>query len=291
MYILINFLVLIIVIFIYTHIFTNIKTSNYLEIYEIFFTSKDKIEDLCNLKQPLLILENNTVFEYLTDINSDFIKEHYSSFDVNVFNKDNLEIPLNILFNKSLELFDKDSSNNYISENNSSFLEDTTLDKVFLNIDEFFTPSSVSFKYHDVIFGGINSYTKLKYSLNCRNYILVNSGSIELTLTLPKNKKYLHTYKSNHNLDVFSSIDIYNVDEKYRKDYNKIKFLRITLTKGQMIHIPAYWFYSIRLLEKNTYILNLQYRTLMNSLSIFPDILIKYIQDNNIKTNFTKIIS
>ena len=284
-------MILIIVIFIYTHVFTHIKTSNYLEIYEINYTSKELLEDLCNYKQPLLIFDNIKIFNCLHEFDENLILKHYGSFDVNIFNKNNSDIGLNVLYANSLELFDKDISNIYISENNNYFLEETTLKKYYLMIDEILRPLNVSFKYHDLIFGSVNSYTKLKYSLNCRNYLLVNSGSIEVTLALPKNKKYLHTYKSTNTLEIFSDIDIYNVEEKYLKEYNKIKFLRVVIKKGGMIFIPAYWFYSIKLLEEKTYVLNFQYRTLMNSLSIFPDILIKYIQDNNIKTNFTKIIS
>ena len=55
MEILINLLILCIVLFLYIHIYNQIKTSDYLEVYEIDNISKDKFEELCDLKQPLLI--------------------------------------------------------------------------------------------------------------------------------------------------------------------------------------------------------------------------------------------
>ena len=55
MYLLINFLILILTLFFYIHINNFIKTSDYLEIYEIENPSKDELNDFCRVKQPLLI--------------------------------------------------------------------------------------------------------------------------------------------------------------------------------------------------------------------------------------------
>jgi hypothetical protein len=38
----------------YLHIIFNLKTSNNLEIYEINYTNKQQLENICNLKQPLI---------------------------------------------------------------------------------------------------------------------------------------------------------------------------------------------------------------------------------------------
>ena len=53
MYILANILILLITIFLYINIYFNLNTSDYLEIYEIDNISKEKFEELCNIKQPL----------------------------------------------------------------------------------------------------------------------------------------------------------------------------------------------------------------------------------------------
>ena len=89
MEILINLLILSITLFLYIHIYNQIKTSNYLEVYEIDNISKDKFEELCELKQPLLI-DNINILNF--DIN--YIKNTYGSFDLKINAKDNNDIYL-----------------------------------------------------------------------------------------------------------------------------------------------------------------------------------------------------
>ena len=43
----------IIVLFLYLHIYYHLKVSNDLEVYSIQQPSKDKLEEVCNLRQPL----------------------------------------------------------------------------------------------------------------------------------------------------------------------------------------------------------------------------------------------
>lgn len=288
MYILINLIVLSIVMFLYIHIYFNIKTSNYLEIYEIENLSKEKLEELCDLKQPIIF--NN--LEVNNNITIDNMISNYSTFDINIINRtnssDQLNLPISLA--ESKELFSKDNSSIYISENNIDFLEETTLDKNFGSNDLYLRPYTNSNIYYDIILGSKNSYTQFKYNLNCRNFFYVNSGSIEITLCPPKNNKYLYVNQMNTNLEYISKIDINNVDDCYKKDFDKVKLLRVTLNETQTIQIPAYWFYSIKLLDDNTLVSSYKYRTFMNNVAIIPQLITKFIQDNNIKRNFTKII-
>ena len=80
------------------------------------------------------------------------------------------------------------------------------------------------------------------------------------------------------------------MQEVYKGDFSKIKFLRVTLTKNKLLQIPPYWFYSIKILEDNTILSNFKYRSFMNSLAIIPHLLIHFLQNNNIKRITTKII-
>ena len=50
----------------------------------------------------------------------------------------------------------------------------------------------------------------------------------------------------------------------------KVKFLDVTMTKGNLLFIPAYWWYSIKL-EKDACVCMFHYRTIMNELAIVWD--------------------
>jgi hypothetical protein len=62
----------------------------------------------------------------------------------------------------------------------------------------------------------------------------------------------------------------------------KVKFLEITLAKGQMLFIPAYWWYSVKF-EKDACLCTLQYKTVMNIIATLPDICIGILQRQNTK--------
>ena len=125
-----------IVLFLYIHINFHIKTSDDLEVYTIEQPSKDKLEEICNIKQPL-------TFEYFINDNELYkssIVDTYSAFDVKIYDKKkNDSIPLTIdLTNK---LFMNDNKANFYTENNQEFLEETGLIKRFKYNDAFLRPT------------------------------------------------------------------------------------------------------------------------------------------------------
>ena len=286
MYIIINLLILVVTLFLYIHIFNQINTSNYLEIYEVENVSKEKLEDLCSLKQPILV-NKYSIFE---NINLSDIVNNYKDFEIKINKKNDTNIQLPIKLNDALNLFNADTSSNYISYDNDEFLEETTLEKEFNSNDLFLRPYNISYIKYNIILGSINSYTKLQYSINCRNYFYILNGSVEITLCCPNNYKYLHVNKKYETLNFESNIDLYNIEEIYKKDLNKVKFLRVVLTKDKLLQIPAYWFYSVKILEKNTLLSNISYRTYINSLAISPYLFLQFLQNNNIKRYTTKIV-
>lgn len=284
MEILINLLILTIMLFLYIHIYNQIKTSDYLEVYEIENISKDKFEELCDLKQPLLINNIN-----LLDIDIPHIQNNYGSFDLKITNKETPDMCLPMKFVTAIELFDKDTSSNYISENNNEFLEETSLIKEFSINDLFLRPRGTSSIEYDILLGSINSYTSLSYNLNCRNYYSVLSGSIEVTLCPPKDYKYLYVNKDYDNFKFTSQINILDPQDEYKNEFEKVKLLRVVLEPNRLLQIPAYWFFSIKILESNTLISNFKYTTYMNSLAMAPELFIKFLQNNNIKKNLAKV--
>ena len=203
MEIFINLLILSITLFLYIHIYNQIKTSNYLEIYEIENISKDKFEELCNLKQPLLI--NNID---LLNLDIQYLQNNYNSFDIKIISNTTSDMFLQMKFGTAIELFNKDTSANYISYNNKEFIEETSIVKEFSVSDLFLRPIATSSIEYDLLLGSVNSYTPLGYNLNCRNYYSVLTGSVEITLCPPKDYKYLYVNKDYENFKFTSSVDI-----------------------------------------------------------------------------------
>jgi hypothetical protein len=102
--------------------------------------------------------------------------------------------------------------------------------------------------------------------------------------------KYLHVEKDYEYFEFKSNINPWNVQDKFKIDYNKVKPLEVTLTKNNIIYIPPYWFYSIKIESEDSIILNFKYNTYMSTLSILNELFIKYLQNNNIKHNLFKSI-
>jgi len=279
----INFMIFCIVLFIYIHVYNHIKTSNYLEVYEIENLSKDKFEDIINFKQPLL-LNNSSLID---NIDANYLISNYPTFDLNLYNKQN-----GLFLKTKMEDFDaiinNDTSNNYITYNNKEFLEETTIEKLLSSSDTFFRPYNVCNKNYDIIMGKKNNSTQLKYSINSRNILYLSSGKIEVTMCPPKYYKNLHVQKNYELLDFYSAIDINNIQSNYKNDYHKVKFLRVLLNTTQVLIIPPYWFYSIKFLEENTIVFLNTYRTYTSSIAIVPDLFIQLLQENNLKLNIIK---
>jgi hypothetical protein len=70
-------------------------------------------------------------------------------------------------------------------------------------------------------------------------------------------------------------------------DFDKMKCLDVFIEKGKVIHIPAYWWYSIQF-SKDTSVSCFHYRTYMNNLAISPYIIMHGLQNQNTKVETIK---
>jgi hypothetical protein len=78
------------------------------------------------------------------------------------------------------------------------------------------------------------------------------------------------------------------VQDEYRADFNKLRTIDVTLITGQMVHIPAYWWYSIKFVKSNTTICVFKYKTYMNTLAISNHLFIRLLQGQNTKRVIAK---
>jgi len=292
MKIILSFFIFCVVLFVYLHIQLHLKKSNDLEVYELDDASKDKLEEVCDLRQPVLFdFDDEKIIETTS---KKFILENYPSFEVKIRNINdndrNSELYVPLPLDASRKLFDEDKSSCYFSENNSDFLNETGVVKNFKYNDMFLRPYMVSNMNYDIMLSSKNTVTPFRYETNYRNYFLCTQGSVEIKMSPPQSVKYLYPEYDYENFEFRSPVNPWNVQSKYNADFSKIKCLEVSLTKGKIIYIPAYWWYSIKF-NNDTSVSCFRYRTYFNNLAIVPYIFMHILQIQNVKREVTNKIS
>ncbi len=290
--ILVSFFIFCLVLFMYLHIQFHLKTSNDLEMYEIDQASKDKLEEICDIRQPTLFDFDN---QKIVDTTSKaYISENYNAFEVKIRNVNendaNAELYVPLPLHAAVKLFDEDKGSAYLSENNSEFLNDTGVVKSFKYNDAFLRPYMVSNCNYDVMMGSTGTCTPFKYEINYRNFFLLTQGSAQIKLAPPKSIKYLYPQYDYENFEFKSPVNCWNPQPNYSADFDKIKCLEFTLLPGKTLYIPAYWWYSIQF-GPGTSISTMFYRTYMNNLAISPYIGMHALQIQNVKRDVVKKVS
>ena len=289
MKIIIGLFIFCLVVFIYLHVQFHLKTSEDLEIYEIDKPSKERLEEICDIRQPV-------VFDFechpIIDISSKtHLSNKYPAFEVNIRNTadsdttDELYVPLPV--NEAVKLFNEDKEGTYFSEKNGDFLEETCTTKHIKGNDDFLRPYMVSNCSYDIMFGSNNTCSPFRYEINYRNYFLLTQGSAQIKLTPPHSIKYLYPNHDYDNYEFNSPINPWSPQPKFENEFNKIKCLEFTLTPGKTLFVPAYWWYSIKFIN-NASISCFYYRTYMNNIAILPHIAKHTLQNQNIKRNMVK---
>ena len=263
---LVTLLTICVVVFIYLHVVFQWKTSNDLEVFDMeVLPDKKRLEELCNLRQPLL-------FEYH---NEDFMKCSpttlaESVFELNVVDPSNVAVPLKPVL--ALPLFKKSK---YYTANNHAFLKDSLLRRVYEQNDSHLKPPMTVQTNYDLIFGGKDATTPLKYTDCCRNYFMVNEGEVEVKIATPNSDRFLNVKKDYFKQEFYSETDPW-------AEQSKVKFLTLKLKKGQLFSLPAYWWYSFKLSEE-CFVCCFCYKTAMNVVATLPDIVLGIMQRQKTK--------
>lgn len=292
MKIIINIFIFCIILFIYLHIQYHLKTSNDLEIYEIERPSKQKFEEICDIRQPTIFHFNDS--NLVNDTSIDYILNKYYAFDMKIRNINDIHkkeeetympLPLHSLH----KLISEDKSASYFSENNSDFLKETGLIKSFKYNDTFFRPHMVSNCYYDILKGSEKCHTPFRYEINYRNFFMPTSGNVKIKLAPPKSIKYLFPHYDYENFEFSSPINPWNVQSQYIAEFDKVKCLEFDLQVGCTLFIPPYWWYSIQFSD-NSSLSIMKYRTYMNNLTISPYIFMYALQVQNIRRKSNKTL-
>jgi len=281
-----------IVLFIYLHIQFHLKTSNDLEMYETDETSKNRLEEICDIRQPV-------IFDFMNDniintTNKKYLLDSYNSFELKIRNVNDIdynnEVYIPLALHSAITLFNEDKSSSYFSEKNMDFLNETGVIKNMQYNDAFLRPYMVSNCNYDIIMGSEGTETPFRYEINYRNFFMVTQGSIQVKLSPPQSYKYLYPINDYENFEFRSPVNPWKTQKQYLSNFQKIKCLEFVLLPGKTLFIPAYWWYSIKF-NKDTSISCFKYRTYMNNIAIIPEIGMYALQIQNVKRNVVKKVS
>ena len=277
-------LIFVIVLFIYLHIYYHFNTSNDMEIYTMDELIKEKLEEICNIKQPLKFKYNDQQLNKCTlkvltaNTNPEF---ELNIRDIST-NLEDTQYILPFKINDALNVINNDNKSRYITEKNIEFLENVNVLSAYENTCDFLKPPmTVSTKY-DLYSGSKDSNTPLRYNIHYRNFYYVSSGKIMLKLIPPKDTHFLNQNKDYDLFEFNSNINPWNVSSQYIDKFKNVNHMDIELVKGDMIYIPAYWWYSIKYIEISS-ICVFQYKTVMNVMTITPEIIMYFLQTQNTK--------
>lgn len=286
MKIIIGFCIFCLVLFVYLHVQFHLKTSEDLELYEVDAPSKDTLEELCDLRQPVLfdfdagnVAEASSLF---------YLAHHYPAFELKIRNVSDLEpddVPLPS--HAVVKLFNEDNGSQYYTENNADFLNETGVAKHFQCNDAFLRPYMVSNCNYDVLAGSEGTQTPFRYEVNYRNYFMLSNGTARIKLTPPHSTKYLNPIHDYEHFEFRSPVNPWAPQAKFVTDFDKVKCMEFTLTPGKTLYIPAFWWYSIQF-GKGASISCFRYRTYMNNVAISPYIFLHALQLQNVKCQVAK---
>ena len=273
-----------IVLLMYLHIFYQLKTGNDKEIYDVQDITKEKLEEICDLRQPALFnYMNQSIVEKSKEVFMDTEKK-YKDMHLNICKSefDSNENPVILTFENSKKLFNDDMNSNFTTSNNEDFLQKTKMRDILVETDSYLRPPLTSSVNYDICLGSDDSSTPLRYELNYRNFISVITGSVKIKLISPNKSMDLYEHKDYHKFKFSSPINVWNVQSKYKREFDMIEQMEVSVVAGRTLFIPAYWWYSIQY-KKNSIVSLSKYRTYMNDLAIAPRLIKRFLQSQNVK--------
>ena len=293
-----NILLFLIILFLYIHIVHQYKRSEDLEIYEMDYASNDHLQEVCDIKQPVLFEYRSVNPEFFTKVNYDRVSDDfYANTDIKVkdindyWDTDDAVDYVVLPFQTGTNLMRTDPKSKYFTENNEEFLEESGLLGLFQSNDSNIKPYFTALSKYDICSASKNTVTPLRYHTGYRQYLCVNTGKISVKMTPWKSTKYLYQNKDFENYEFRSPVNVWKPQKKYMHEMDKVKFLEFEVLEGHMLFIPPYWWYSIKYTsEEDTLVCGFSYNSIMNYVANSPDIAKYYLQQHNIKKRITKTL-
>ena len=302
----ISMIIFIIIFVLYLHLVAQYKKSEDLEVYEMDYLTNTQLQEVCEIKQPILFEFSKQTETLITNINNNIFEkevrcdvklkdsnDYFISTENDVTslspqtNSDN--IPLFTVecvvlpFESAISLLKTDPKSHFFIENNQDFVDECGMRSMYETIDEYFKPYFTVDTKYDFIMGSKNTQTPLRYHTNYRQFIIVTNGKLHVKMTPWKSSKYLHPVKDFDAYEFKSPINVWEPQKKHLNTMDKMKFLEFDVHAGYVLYIPPYWWYSFKFSNENiTSISSFTYNTTMNIVSNSVDLIKYFLQQQNI---------
>jgi hypothetical protein len=284
--------IFIIVLFLYVHIISQYKKSEDLEIYEMDYVSNTNLQEVCNIKQPVLFEFKNVNPDIFADLDLSTIQKH-GEHDVKV--KDSVDSADYVMlkYESFKGLMDSDVNSRFFTEGNHDYIEEAGLYSEFAEFNSYLKPAFTAQTKYDIMLGSKGASTTLRYHTNERHFLIVVSGKIHVKMTPWKSRKYLHPIMDYDNYEFRSPLDAWDntKNTEYMNDVDKLKYLEFDVNAGYILYVPPYWWYSMKYSsEPDTLILASTYNSVANIMANSPDIIRYYIQQQNTVTKVARTL-
>ena len=266
--------------FVYLHVFYHLKTCDDLEILRISAPTKERLEEVCALRQPVVFPSGNISRGAEIDLRR--LSNNNCKGDLqirNVTHVDSLsEYPIPLSVDATIQLLSKDEDGRFFTERNGAFVEENSIADKFSSFDDLFRPSAVVGHEVDMMSGSRGAYTPFRYHVNYRHFLHSSRGDVRVRLSPPSTAKGLHMLNDYENMEFRVRGNLWKEEKVQRAD--------ILLRSGEVLFIPAYWIYSV-MFEDHSTLVSFSYRTLMSSVSVSPQVLLRVLQSQNTRHTIT----
>lgn len=228
--------------FLYIHILHHYKKVNDIDIYDMGYVDKKKLEEVCVLRQPVTFLLEEVILEKY--FNLELLSNGYPNMSLEVFdNASNSTISVSLPIKKVEKLLKQNKD--YISYNNTTFIKDSITESKLRLLDKYLSPPLTIYSAYDVWLGTNDKKLPIKTETYYREYLYITSGYVECLLKTPNGEK------------------------------NQT----IVLNKSEVLYIPPYWTYEITF-KKNAFICVFRYDTLISIFSRLPTIVLNNLKQS-----------
>lgn len=258
---LVAFFVFIIMFVLYIHIQAQYKKGEDLEVYEMDYTSKDQLQNVCDMKQPVLF--GLPILEGVIKVNTDVelpvwdIREYYV--------KDSVD-PIYLSYSSFINLAKSDPKGHFFTRKNRDSLD---LEKEVF--DDFLRPPLTVHSDYELLVGSSGASTPLQYHMDDRLFLFVKSGKISVKMTHWHSRRYLSPVNDYENYEFYSKMNLSLLGQHKEIQGQQCKWLDFEVIEGYVLSIPPWWWYSIKFSSVDTEVVGIRYVTVGNMIAHIPD--------------------